>query len=221
MQFLNPSPTIYECPVIDFSKNGCVWQIDNFFTDEGLRLLWNKRQTILEYIEKSFSTLSVAIPNNDELVPSRPTKNWFDMMINDYRIFLEPVDFDISKEVLSLYHSYRPLSVFGNHKMTYPNGFDIKVRTQLGITLPRSLYAHHSDAEWKFMSMIIYLGESGDGTRFLPYRDSNYSSSIEIPWKNNCGYFFFSTDSSWHFYQNTSWTDLRSALIVNVVPTNR
>lgn len=207
MSTVNPSPTIYESSLIDFSVNGCLWQIDNFFTDEGLNLL-------SQSIEKETITPFPPIPEHpDKLYPSDVSKK--------ARIHLTQMDeyFDISEEVLSLYHAYRPLSVFGKHKMPYPSGFDIKVDSKLIMTYPRTKYHTHSDADWKFMSMIIYLGESGDGTRFLPREDGNWETeSIEIPWKNNCGYFFFTTEQSYHFYWNKSYTDIRSVCVINVSP---
>lgn len=209
MSIVNPFPTIYESSLIDFSVNGCLWQIDNFFTDEGLNLL---SQTI----EKQKGLLPFPP------IPEHPDKLYPSDRANKGRIYMIGVnEFDISEEVLSLYHAYRPLSVFGKHKMPYPSGFDIKVKSKIHMTYPRTKYHTHSDAEWKFMSMIIYLGESGDGTRFLPYEAGNWETeSIEIPWKNNCGYFFFSTEQSFHFYWNKSYTDVRSVCVINVAPND-
>jgi len=220
MIVVNPNHTIYESPVVDFSKNGCVWQVDNFFTDEFLEWLSQKA-------EENIVTPFPPLPDDPDQLVYSGTKR-IEMVESDIGIRIHVMNLekfdDLEEKLVSIYHTYRPLSVFGKHIQAHNTSKVLNLRTILGMTYPKTMYNVHNDAGWKYVSMIIYLGESGDGTRFVTPDGSltqsqtpSWSGEVEVPWKNNCGYFFFANELSSHYYCNTSSTNVRNACILNLV----
>ena len=78
--------------------------------------------------------------------------------------------------------------------------------TPLGMSYPL-----HYDKN-KLLSCIIYIGESGNGTIFY---DRNTENPIEIPWKHNCGYYFYPSMHHGHEYANKS-SEMRTVSLINV-----
>jgi hypothetical protein len=82
---------------------------------------------------------------------------------------------------------------------------------RLSFTHSGESYPIHHDKN-KALSCIIYIGESGNGTIFY---DRNRENPIEIPWKHNCGYYFYPSMDHPHAYSNKS-SEMRTVSLINV-----
>jgi len=64
-----------------------------------------------------------------------------------------------------------------------------------------SHHSIHTDADWKQLTTIVYISNQGTGTKF--YKGNTPESfATEVEWKQNRGYSFVPSKTSWHNFEH-------------------
>lgn len=103
------------------------------------------------------------------------------------------------------------------------HGAERKSQCRLQGTVPQTEYKCHKDAEFKEVTLLIYIYPTeADGTIF--YEEDNHlqrTHKIEDTWKPNSGYWFNRDQSPYHSYRNTltcpRWVFMYNILDLNMI----